>query len=247
MPPLQGAVPLAEEQTRSVLITEDLHLDVPGAREIPLEIHRRVPEHRSGHARVAANASTKSRSACTTVIPRPPPPAAALMITGYPISWAIRRPSTAVRTGSTTPGSSGRPASAISRRAVALLPMSCMTDAGGPDEGEALRLADLREVRILGQESVPGVYRVGTGLQRRLDDVRNVEITLSRGGGADVHRRVSHPHDVGVPVGRAVHGDDGDAELSAGPRDADRDLAPVGDQQLLDHGSFLIMAVPPRG
>ena len=54
------------------------------------------------------------------------------MMTGYPMSAAIFCPSRTERTGSTTPGSIGSPASCMSRRAVALLPMSCITDGGGP-------------------------------------------------------------------------------------------------------------------
>ena len=39
----------------------------------------------------------------------------------------------------------------------------------------------------------------------------------------------------GVGVGGGVHGDGGDAELAAGALDAQRDLAAVGDQDLVEH------------
>ena len=42
----------------------------------------------------------------------------------------------------------------------------------------------------------------------------------------------------GVGIGGRVHRDGGDAELLAGALDAQRDLAPVGDQNLVEHSLF---------
>ena len=43
---------------------------------------------------------------------------------------------------------------------------------------------------ILGEEPVAGVNRVGSGLQRRADHVRDVEVALAGVGWADVNRLV---------------------------------------------------------
>ena len=65
-------------------------------------------------------------------MPRPPPPAAALMITGRPMSLAILRPRSSLSTGPSLPGSTGTPAFFITRRARALSPSSRITLADGP-------------------------------------------------------------------------------------------------------------------
>ena len=39
----------------------------------------------------------------------------------------------------------------------------------------------------------------------------------------------------GVGVGGGMHGDGGDAELLGGAQDAQRDLAAVGDEDLVEH------------
>ena len=44
MPPLDAALPLAEMGHGSRAVTEDLHLDVPGARHDLLDVHIAVPE-----------------------------------------------------------------------------------------------------------------------------------------------------------------------------------------------------------
>ena len=53
-----------------------------------------------------------------------------------------------------------------------------------------------------------------------------------------------------VAVELGVHGDGGDAELAAGPDDADGDLAAVGDQDLCEHGHMVTgdvgVTVPDR-
>ncbi len=72
---------------------------------------------------------------------------------------------------------------------------------------------------------------------RRLDDPVASQIALRRRRCADVHRLVGLAHVRSARVGVAVHGDRRDAHLAAGADDAQRDLAAVGDQDLLEHQS----------
>ncbi len=65
-------------------------------------------------------------------MPLPPPPAAALIATGYPISAAIRAASSALSTGSVTPGTIGTPAAAITCRALVFDAMASIASGGGP-------------------------------------------------------------------------------------------------------------------
>ena len=95
--------------------------------------------------------------------------------------------------------------------------------------------ADLGEVGILGEEAVAGMDRVGAGLLRGADDARDVQVAAAGRGRADVHRLVGEADDGRLGVRGRVDGDRLDAELAAGARDAQGDLAPVRDQDLLEH------------
>src|SRR5690606_25326481 len=63
----------------------------------------------------------------------------------------------------------------------------------------------------------------------------DVQIGLGRRRGADADAFVGQTHPHGAAVGLGVNGDGGDAHLLARPVDAQRDLAPVGDQDLGGH------------
>ncbi|CAB4911184.1 unannotated protein [freshwater metagenome] len=63
----------------------------------------------------------------------PPPPDAAFTATGKPISsLAIRTASSYVSTDSVVPGTIGTPAFFMRSRALVLLPMESIAEAGGP-------------------------------------------------------------------------------------------------------------------
>ncbi len=65
-------------------------------------------------------------------MPRPPPPADAFTINGKPISRASFKPSSSDVTASGLPGTTGKPASCITRRASILSPIMRITFADGP-------------------------------------------------------------------------------------------------------------------
>ena len=105
----------------------------------------------------------------------------------------------------------------------------------GPDEADVARLADLGEVGVLGQEAVAGVDRVGAGDLGGADDRRDVQVAVGAPRRADADVLVGEAHVQRVLVGLGVDGHGLDAELAAGADDAQRDLAAVGDQDLLEH------------
>ena len=79
-----------------------------------------------------ANAEGSSPALSTRAMPMPPPPAAALSMTGYPISQATRSASTASAVVSWLPGTTGTPAAAMSRRASVLSPIRRIASGDGP-------------------------------------------------------------------------------------------------------------------
>ena len=103
------------------------------------------------------------------------------------------------------------------------------------DEDEAGALDPLGEIGILGEEAVTGVDGDRVGDLGRADNGRHVQIAVQRGGRTDTDRFVGQQHMLEVAVRFGVHRDRLDAQLATGAQDPERDLAPVGDQDLLDH------------
>ena len=95
-----------------------------------------------------------------------------------------------------------------------------------PDPDEPGRLDRLGQQRALRQEPVPGMHRVGAGLERRPHVLGRVEVARDR------HRLprapcVESPCVVGLGDRNGL-----DPELAARPEDPHGDLAPVRDEQL---------------
>jgi len=105
----------------------------------------------------------------------------------------------------------------------------------GTDEDHALVGAALGEPGVFRQEAESRVNRLGPGLLAGGDDLVGHQIGLGGGRGADVHGLVGHLDGQAVGVGVGIDDHGLDAQAAAGLDHADRDFAPVGDQQLLEH------------
>ena len=116
--------------------------------------------------------------------------------------------------------------------------------AGRPDERDVRRDADVGELGVLGEKAVAGMDRVGAGDLGGGDDARNVEIRLARRRRADADVVVGEAHVQRFAIGLGVDGDRLHAELAAGADDAQRDLAAIGDQDLVEHSSSSDHFVP---
>ena len=97
-----------------------------------------------------------------------------------------------------------------------------------------MQFDDLGELRILAEEAVAGVDRVGVDDLGGRDDVGDVQIGIGRRGRADAHGFVGKADVHRIGVGGRMDGDRLDAHFVAGAMDPERDLAAVGDQQLFD-------------
>ena len=103
----------------------------------------------------------------------------------------------------------------------------------------------LGEVGVLRQEPVAGVDGVGTGLRGGREDLADVQVAGGGGVAAERERLVGGPDVRRVPVRVGVDRDAGEAGVPAGPGDADRDLAPVGDEDLrYGHAITTLTGVP---
>ena len=137
--------------------------------------------------------------------------------------------------GSVAPGTIGTPASAMISRARVFEPIASIASARRADEDDAGLGAGLGELGVLGEEAVAGMDRLGARLLRRLDDLGDVQVALRRHRRADQEGLVGLAHVRGVAVDLRVDGDRADAHLLQRAGDADRDLAAVCDQDLLEH------------
>ena len=108
------------------------------------------------------------------------------------------------------------------------LPVAIKAVFGGGGRG-------LKVARTL--EEIPELYesavREAVGAFGRGDDLLDVEVGVGRGGAVERVGLVGEPDEDGVAVGLGVHRDAADAGVLAGTDHADRDLATVGDQHLL--------------
>ncbi len=111
---------------------------------------------------------------------------------------------------------------------------------GRADPGQARVQGRLREVRVLGEEPVAGVDRVGSGLRRHLEDFFDAQIGVRRGLPAESVGLVRHRDVQPIDVGLRVDGNADQIRIAAGTDDANRDLTAVSDEDLA-HGT------PPLG
>ncbi|GAA2779417.1 hypothetical protein GCM10010470_11360 [Saccharopolyspora taberi] len=111
----------------------------------------------------------------------------------------------------------------------------------GADEGDPGLVARARELGVLGQEAVAGVDGVGTGLLRRADDLLDGEVGPDGVTGfADLVGLVGFQPVQRVAVFVREHGNGARPELVPGSESANRDLAPVGDEDLAEHAGYLL-------
>ena len=107
----------------------------------------------------------------------------------------------------------------------------------GPDPHHAGVHDGLREVRVLGQEAIPGVHRVGAGALRDGDDLVDVQIGLGRCGAVERERLVGHLDEQRRRVGVGVDGHAFQPGIPGATDDPHRDLATIGNEHLRDGAS----------
>ena len=107
--------------------------------------------------------------------------------------------------------------------------------------------ARAREGRVLRQEAVAGMDRLGARALRRLEHALDREVGLGRRSRTDPDRVVGETRVRRAGVGVGVDGDGADPERFEGADDADRDLAAVGHEHRPEHQETSTSAWPKRG
>ena len=123
------------------------------------------------------------------------------------------------------------------RRALGLDLVAHQADVLGlrADEGDAVLGENLGEARVLGEEAVAGMHRVGAGDLAGGEQGGDVEIAVARRRRADADALVGELDVHRLLVGGRIDRDRRDAELLGRAQHAQRDLAAVGDQDFVEH------------
>ena len=229
---LHRAVPLKQVDDVAVPVAEDLHLDVAGALDQLLEIDLALAEGRPGFA--PAGLDLIEQPAFRFDEPHAAAAAAPARLEHQRVAdpgrqFGYRAPVLGQGAGRRHHRDPRLLGQTPRRQLVAELAHGVR---GRADEHQSGRRAGVGEVRVLGQEAVAGMNRVRSGLARDADDIVDRQIGLDRA------EPLADP--IGLVRLEAVQRDavlvriDGhglEAELGAGAKNADRDLAAIGDQQ----------------
>ena len=106
----------------------------------------------------------------------------------------------------------------------------------GANEDQAFFFHPLGKASVFTQKSVARVHGFGAGLFAGGNDFFCLQITVTTGCRADVHRFVSQLNMARIFVGIGVHRHRFDAHLAGCKDDAAGDFATVGDQDFVEHG-----------
>jgi hypothetical protein len=237
MSPLHRAVALAEVDDVAVAIAEDLEFDVTGAREVLLHVYVAVAERRqcfrSRELERAREVVGGARDA------HPFPAAAGRRIVDHREPDIARERERLIRIldGARRSRNDRDPdvGHRLSRRR--LVAHHANLFGGRADERDVRRLAGLGELRVLGKEPVAGMDRVRTGDLGGGDDPRNLEVRVACGRWSDADIVVREADVQRLTVRFGVDRDRLDTELATRTDDAQRDLAAVRDQDLLEHAA----------
>ena len=233
---LRRAVPVAEMDDAAVMIAEQLHLDVPGVLDVPLDVHAPVPERRLGLARCRA----EPRGQLVRCVDAHHPPSTA---SGRGLEQdrvadfagdGERSAGSAHGVRAGTGRDAGRAGDAARLDLVAAAPdRAC----GRTHEDQPVGDARFGQLGALGQEPVAGMDGVAVREEGSGDDLLDAQVALGRARRPDVDDVGRQPCGERILVGLADGHDRVDALLAAGPDDPNRDLAAVGDQHPTDAGA----------
>ena len=231
---LQRAVAVPDDGHAPAPVPEDLHLDMPRGRDVPLQIYARRGEVLRGDAGdpveavahlVRREAGVHADSAATTG-----------RLDHHRQSYADRRGHGLVRgRQKLRPGKQGdtrfpgeRPGRILRSELLKLL-------RGGTDEHHPLGLDPASEVRVLRQEPISGMDGTGSAVLRSFEKLIDVQIRLPGGSFPDVTGIIRHRDMGGRPVGIRIHGERPHSESMDGAYYSTGDFPAIGHKHGVKH------------
>ncbi len=234
MTALDGTVALADRQRVSEVIGQNLDLDVAWALDEPLQVDRAVAERRLGF-RLRQRQRAQHFSFILDDTHAPATAARDRLDQQRVADLARYLPRLAqVLYRSIAAGYDGH--AGLAHELPRLRFVAHQFDHVRPrtDKGHANLGANLGQVGILRQKSVPWMNGVAPGDQRRADDGRDVVVRPRRLRRADADRLIGQPHRQRLSIGIAVRHHRAHTQVVAGAQNPERDLAPVGNQNLAE-------------
>ena len=229
VPSLDRALALANVN-RSLVIGEDLNLDVTWALDVLLEVHAAIPEGLGGFARCGGERGRKLARGGDDA--HPLATAACRCLDEHRVAdlagdrrGLVRVTQCRQRTWHDRHAGGGH--QAARRRLVA---HRRDRRRRRPDEDQPGVFDRLGEGGALGEESVARVYRIGAARSRRSQQYRDTQVALGGRGRSDPDRSIGNPDKRRVPVGVGVDRDGLESLVPAGAHDAQCDLAAVRDE-----------------
>ena len=235
VPPLQGAFPFPEKDCVPVPIRQDLNLDVTRARDVLLQIHRRIAE---GALRFRARRFEGQGQAVLR------------LHKAHPFAAPSRRGFHHHRVADPPrnlpgfldglqgfEGSGDNSHAGLNEEAAGLGLVSHAAHRSGrrADQNDSRVRTRLRKAGIFGKESVAGMDGFGPAAFCRVQDPLHRQVTLGRRRRPDEIRLVRQPDMQRGAVGFGVDRHGRDPQLPAGSYDADRDFSAVGNEHLAKH------------
>ena len=234
MTALQRAVTLPDGHDRAVGIAEQLDLDVARGVDLALEIHGAVTEGRQCFRSAGGESGGQLVGYADPAHPAAPTPRGRLHEQGEPdrLSGLDNAADGIGSIGDDRlegPGQDRDAGCGHRPSGRDLVAERGDGRARRTDEDDPGLLDRTGERGSLGEEAVAGMDRGCPCCDRGVDDRVRPEVRLARRSGAETNGPIGSPDVGGVDVGVAVDGHRFDAELAAGPEDANGDLAPVRD------------------
>ena len=232
VPALDAAVAVAEAEHRPVVVTGDLHLDVPGALDEPLDVDVAVAERRRrlragaldglGHLVDAAHDAHPAAAAAGDRLDDHRRPGRQRGEELFRRRHVDRRGDARHDRHRALDGEGAGPDLVTEQR---------QRLGGRADEGQTGVGAQPGEPGVLRQEPVARVHGVAAAVTGDGNDLLGVEVR-TRTGATQGHRLVGAADVQRAAVVGGEHRHRRHAEVRGGTGDADRDLPPIGDQQL---------------
>ena len=113
-----------------------------------------------------------------------------------------------------------------------------------PDKCQPVGGNDFGEIGIFGEETHPGVDRIGPGYAGSGDDRGNIQIGIGAGRRSDTDRFIGKTHGHGIRVGGRMHNDIGNLHFLAGAQHPQCNIPAIRYEDFLEHYSMMTRASP---
>ena len=234
VPPLQRAVPVSDDEHAAATVTKGLHLDVPRRGDQFLQVQVVVTE--VGRRQAPDTVERRFQFGRTVRAPHADTAAAGSALQHHWIADALGR-KRGLLNAAEQPASRQEMYARIRSNRARFVFQTEAPDVLRPrsDENHAPLGETLGEPRVLAQESVPRMHRLGTGAVDDLEQRGLVHVGVRRAAAAQwagfVHRRKVQR----IAVRLRIDPHALDPHEPQGPRYAYGDGAAVGDQHLREH------------